>query len=233
MDTPEQNNLPDQLLELDWPATIAIEGPVGVGKTTLAKVLAQTLKCDALIEPSTHNPFLLDFYNGRPGAALATQLYFLLQRTHQFRSLHGGNAQSDIFTNRWVADYMVERNQLFAEAILNADELSLYDNIAQKLIGNLQLPVPDRIVLLQASPDILLQRIRRRGLSFEQRIDIRYLKILIRTYNRFFLDYHRAPVLIINTDNVDFVNNLSEYHRLLELLAKHDSGRMYFNKTLI
>ncbi len=208
------------------PHFIVVEGPIGVGKTTLTQRLARSLNYEMLLEQPEENPFLEYFYRNRRQGALSTQLFFLIQRAQQMQKLRQGG----IFEPVRVADFLMERDRLFAEATLDAHELQLYLAIYEKLI--IDAPRPDRVVYLQASVEILMKRIRHRGIPAEQHIDMEYLQQISAAYSRFFLSYNEAPVLIINTEAVDLVNDGNEYQRFFDLLLKTDSGRHFFNATL-
>ena len=214
-----------------WPASVIVEGNIGAGKTTLATSLAATMNYDLLLEQPDRNPFLNSFYKNHRKNSLATQLYFLLQRSALLNKMHSNS--TDIFRTGWVTDFILDRDRLFAENNLNNDELALYNDLAARLLPQDKMPRPGIVVVLQASPETLLKRIRLRNNSYEQKISLDYLDQLNRIYNRFFLEYELAPVLLINTDNVDLVNSATEYRRFLELLKIHRSGRLYFSKSLI
>ena len=202
---------------------IVVEGPIGVGKTTLTHRLADKFKFNILLEQPTENPFLSRFYDNPEQFALQTQLYFLFQRVKQLRSL----SQNDMFSSGVVSDFMLEKDPLFAELTLEPEELGLYQEVYQALSP--QVPVPDLVVYLQASLDTLQRRIARRGVNYEQKIHPDYLLSLVDTYSRFFLNYYNAPLLIVNAENLDFLDNDDHFQLLVEQITKTGQGRQYFN----
>jgi deoxyguanosine kinase len=202
---------------------IAVEGPIGVGKTTLAKRLAETFNVDTLLEDGEANPFLERFYQNRKQAALPTQLYFLFQRAKKIQALR----QNDLFEPVRVADFLMEKDRLFARFTLDADELHLYELVYDQLIIN--APTPDLVVYLQASPDVLMRRIEKRGLTMERAIDRDYLIQLNEAYTHFFHFYDEAPLLIVNAEELDWVDNEIDYNSLVEYITQTQSGRHYFN----
>jgi len=175
---------------------IVVEGPIGVGKTTLTHRLAEEFGFDSLFEQPTENPFLERFYDSPEQFALQAQLYFLFQRVKQLRTL----GQNDMFSRGVVSDFMLEKDPLFAELTLEADELDLYQEVYHALSP--QVPVPDLVVYLQAGSDTLQRRISRRGIRYEQKIHPDYLLSLSDAYSRFFLNYYNAPLLIVNAENL-------------------------------
>ncbi|MEO8223324.1 MAG: deoxynucleoside kinase [Gammaproteobacteria bacterium] len=202
---------------------IAIEGPIGVGKTSLARRLADSLDGEILLEQPESNPFLERFYRDPRGAALPTQLFFLFQRVQQIEQLR----QSDIFAETRVSDFLINKDRLFAEINLDRAELALYDKVAESLA--FEAPPPDLVVYLQAPVDTLLFRIARRGIEFEQRIGRRYLERLAEAYARYFHDYDAAPLLIVNAAVIDPVHNDAHFALLLEEISRIRSGRHFFN----
>jgi len=209
------------------PHYIAVEGPIGVGKTTLARQLADSFNYQTLLEKSEENPFLERFYQNQKNAALATQLFFLFQRSQQIESL----CQDQLFEPIRVADFLIEKDRLFAKLTLDQDEYLLYDKVYQQL--SLNTPKPDLVIYLQASPEILSSRIHSRGVDFEQRISPQYLKSINEAYSEFFLYYDDAPLLIVNAEELDLVNREQDYQQLLEYLLTIRSGRHYFNPTML
>ncbi len=214
-------NLDDQTL----PRYIAIEGAIGVGKTTLARQLAQTFNYQVLLEQAEDNPFLERFYQNQKNAALATQLFFLFQRSQQIEDLR----QDDIFEPVRVADFLMEKDRLFARINLDDDEFQLYDKVYQQL--TIDAPKPDLVIYLQASVDVLNQRIQTRGINYEQKISSEYLQSINEAYSEFFLYYDEAPLLIVNADELDVVNRQQDYNQLVDHLLTIRSGRHYFNPT--
>ncbi len=205
------------------PAYIVIEGPIGVGKTSLARRLAQTFESDLLLEDAEENPFLERFYQDPRSGALPAQLFFLFQRARQMQAMR----QADMFQPVRVSDFLMEKDRLFAELTLDADELKLYDRVYSHLA--VESPVPDLVIYLQAPEEVLLKRIARRGKNYERRIDARYLRRLSDAYTRLFHFYDQAPLLIVNAANIDLINNEDDYQALLEQIRATNSGRQYFN----
>ena len=202
---------------------IVVEGPIGVGKTSLAKRLAESLSADLILETPHANPFLERFYQEGRSAALPTQMFFLFERARQIEDLR----QSDLFSNVRVSDYIFAKDNLFAEVNLSPDELSLYKQVVSSL--NVEAPVPDLVIYLQASVDSLLERIARRGIGFERAIERRYLEELTEAYARFFHAYDDGPLLIVNASQIDPVNNEMDYKQLFQQIEKTTGGRHFFN----
>lgn len=202
---------------------IVVEGPIGVGKTTLTHRLAKEFNFNVLLEQPTENPFLSRFYDSPDQYALQTQLYFLFQRVKQLRTL----GQNDMFARGVVSDFMLEKDPLFAELTLESDELSLYHEVYQSL--SVQVPVPDLVVYLQAGKETLQRRINRRGIDYEQKIHPDYLLSLTDAYSRFFLNYYSAPLLIVNAENLNFIENEDHLALLVEQIKRSGPGRQYFN----
>ena len=202
---------------------IVVEGPIGVGKTSLATKLAESLSADLILEEVSTNPFLERFYQEGRSAALPAQMFFLFERARQVESLR----QSDLFSNIRVSDYIFSKDNLFAELNLSPDELSLYNQVVTSL--NIDAPVPDLVIYLQASVDSLLQRIARRGIGYERAIERGYLEKLTEAYARFFHAYNEGPLLIVNASQIDPVNNQTDYDQLFEQIEKTTGGRHFFN----
>jgi len=202
---------------------IAVEGPIGVGKTSLARRLARSFGSELVLEQDAENPFLERFYRNPRAAAFQTQLYFLFQRARQMQELR----QADLFEKVRVADYVLEKDQLFARLTLDEEEYALYEQVYAKFA--IDAPVPDLVVYLQAPVDVLLERIGRRGIAYEQNIERRYLERLAESYARLFLQYDRAPVLMVNAAEIDPVANERDYAVLLAEIARARKGRHYFN----
>ncbi len=205
---------------------IVIEGPIGVGKTSLARRLAHSLDSELLLEEAEANPFLERFYHNPRSAALPTQLFFLFQRARQIEELR----QADIFSDTRISDFLIEKDRLFAEINLDRHELSLYDRVFESL--NIEPPAPDLVVYLQAPVDTLLFRIARRGVEYEQRIARNYLERLNEAYARFFHDFDASPLLIVNAYTIDPIHNEQHYNVLLEEICRIRSGRHFFNPVV-
>ena len=206
---------------------IVVEGPVGVGKTTLARRLSESFNTELLLEGADENPFLNQFYNNKKNVAFQTQLFFLFQRAQQMQDLQ----QSDMFRPVHVADFIMEKDRLFAELTLDEEEFKLYQQIYQHLI--IDTPIPDLVIYLQASVEVLRKRILHRGRDYERSMNSGYLNKLNESYARFFHDYNRSPLLIVNAEEIDLVNNESDYKLLLEQIRRVKSGRHYFNPASV
>ena len=210
-----------------WPGFVVVEGPIGVGKTTLAKRMAHSFGSNMLLEAAEENPFLEKFYENPRSAALPTQLHFLMQRTRQLKMLK----QDDMFNPVRVSDFLIQKDRLFAELILDSDELDLYEQVYSNL--TLDIRRPDLVVYLQAPVEVLLERINRRGVRHEKWIEAAYLERLCDAYIRFFYQYNDAPLLIVNAADIDFAHNDGEYELLLQQVLETRSGRHYFNPAAL
>jgi deoxyguanosine kinase len=202
---------------------VVVEGPIGVGKTSLARRLAKSYGSELVLEQGDENPFLERFYRNPRAAAFQTQLYFLFQRARQMQELR----QADLFERVRVSDYLLDKDRLFARLTLDDEEFALYDQVYARL--SIDAPVPDLIVYLQAPVDVLLERIARRGIQYEQAIERRYLERLVESYSRFFLEFDVAPVLIVNAAEIDLVGSDGDYAGLLAEVTRARKGRHYFN----
>ncbi len=205
------------------PPFLVVEGPIGVGKTSLARRLAEAFGSELLLEETEQNPFLERFYQSGRAAALPTQLFFLFQRARLLESLR----QDDLFRTSRVADFLLEKDRLFAELNLDREELALYEQIYERL--EIDAPAPDLVVYLQAPVEVLLERIARRGLDYERLIEPRYLERLAEAYARFFHDYADAPLLIVNAAGIDPVHNDEDFRLLCAQILRTGSGRHFFN----
>jgi len=205
------------------PDYIVVEGPIGVGKTTLAKRLAKTFNTELMLELATDNPFLPRFYSDPKSVALPTQLYFLFQRAKQIESLR----QTDMFKPVQVSDFLMEKDKLFASVTLDEDELFLYNEVYDKL--TLDAPEPDLVIYLQAPLDVLMQRIIERGLDYERPINRNYVKKISDAYIEFFYYYTSSPLLIVNTDDFDLSSSNKDFELLLEQIQNISPGKHYFN----
>lgn len=205
------------------PNYIVVEGPIGVGKTTLARRLADTFHRPLVLEPAVENPFLDRFYREGRRYALPTQLFFLLHRANQV----AGFAHDDLLGPILVTDFLLEKDRLFAKANLDENELELYEQIHRTL--DVRPPKPDLVIYLQAPVAVLLDRIRRRGIAYERRIESEYLALLSDAYTEFFHAYQKAPLLIINASEIDFADNEAHYRLLVEEVRNVTGVRQYFN----
>jgi deoxyguanosine kinase len=202
---------------------IVVEGPIGVGKTSLAGRLADVLGAELVLEGAAENPFLERFYRNPRAGAFPAQLHFLFQRVQQLGALR----QQDLFAPVRVADYLLDKDRLFARVTLDADEFRLYEQVYQNLA--VDPPKPDLVVYLQAPVDVLLERIARRGIAYEHYIDRAYLERLNDAYARFFHEYDAAPLLIVNAAAIDPVSNQADFDELLAAIRRMKRGRLYYN----
>jgi deoxyguanosine kinase len=202
---------------------VTIEGVIGVGKTTLCDFLAERWNARLILEDVDGNPFLSKFYQDRSSFAFQTQVWFLLSR---FRQLSEAIAQQDLFHRITVCDYMFAKDRIFANVNLNDDELSLYGRIAGLLEA--QAPKPDAVVYLQASTEVLLRRIAKRGRPFESSMEPGYIALLNEAYNHYFFHYNRSPLLVINTDEIDFVKDGDDLEEIVEQIVAIKPGVTYY-----
>jgi deoxyguanosine kinase len=216
------NNLPSPFQRFRH---IVIEGPIGVGKTTLTKKLATLFNAQTMLEDPKANPFLERFYKDGPRYALPTQLFFLFQRINQLRDL----SQRDMFEENVVCDFLLDKDPLFARLTLADDELKLYNQIFESLKP--QAPTPDLVVYLQADPDTLINRVKKRGIEMEEHMSDHYLRALADNYSRFFHHYDQAPILIINTEHLNPVENEEDFALFLKQLVEMRGKRVFFNRA--
>jgi len=201
---------------------IAVEGPIGVGKTTLARALGQALGARVILEEAEANPFLRCYYQNPRRYAFQTQLFFLASRYKQQQEIY----QRDLFHQTTVTDYLFEKDRVFASIALSEEELRLYHRIASYLTTGIARP--SIVILLQASVESLMARIRKRGYDFEAPLELGYLNTVVETYNRHFFDYKDAPLLIVNTDEVNVAADPAELHDLIEQMGRHEHGIQYY-----
>ena len=202
---------------------IAVEGSIGVGKTSLSKILAAKLQCKLILEEFEDNPFLSEFYKDPERYAFQTQLFFLLSRYKQQLEFQ----QIDIFTKSIVSDYMFMKDRIFASLNLSEKEMNLYDNVA--LILEKNIINPDLIIFLQSDTDRLMKNIKNRGRNYESNMDWNYIDALNQIYNEFFFRYDKSPLLIINTNDIDFVNDKNDLNEILNIIQKPINGTKYYN----
>lgn len=219
----QSTNSGQELIRLDGPKYIVVEGPIGVGKTSLAKRLAQSFASELILEQAEDNPFLERFYRNRRTAALPAQLFFLFQRARQIEQIR----QRDMFSPVRIADFLLQKDRLFAELNLDPHELGLYLQVAETL--ELDPPKPDLVVYLQAPVPVLMRRVAMRGIAYEQLIDQEYLERLGDAYARFFYEFDEAPLLIVNAASIDPIHRESDYQDLLKAIARVKRGRHFFN----
>ncbi len=212
--------------ESQCPKYITVEGPIGVGKTTLARHLAVTFGSQLILEKAEENPFLANFYANPGQSALPNQLFFLFQRIQQLQELQDLD-QTELFENTFVADFLMAKDQLFAEITLDKDELLLYEQVADKL--KTKTVAPDLVVYLQAPTSVLIDRIQKRGVGYEQAINPEYLERLNDAYTRYFLHYDESPLLIVNARDLDLANNARDYQALVDYLLTIKNGRHFYN----
>ena len=213
----------DDTVKLEGPRYIVVEGPIGVGKTSLAKRLAKSFASELILEQAEDNPFLERFYRNRRQSALPTQLFFLFQRARQIEQIR----QSDMFSPVRIADFLLQKDRLFAEINLDPHEFGLYQQVADTL--ELDPPTPDLVVYLQAPAQVLLKRVATRGIPYEQLIEAEYLERLGDAYARFFYDFDAAPLLIVNAATIDPIHRESDYQELLQSILRVKHGRHFFN----
>jgi deoxyguanosine kinase len=207
------------MIEINY---INIEGSIGAGKTSLAKILSDRLSARLILEETEQNPFLPDFYKDKRRYAFQTQLFFLLSRHKQQQQLFA----TDLFHKKVVTDYFFDKDRIFASVTLDERELYLYERVLSALQRD--VPRPDLVVYLQTSSEVLLKRIKERNRSYEKNIDLGYIRNLNEAYNHYFFHYTKTPLLVVNTDRIDFVNNEKDLEDLLGLLSTPLSGTKYY-----
>ena len=202
---------------------LVVEGPIGAGKTSLARRLAARLSAEMLLEQPAENPFLARFYDDMPRYALQVQLFFLFQRVRMLEPL----AQPDMFGRPTVADFLLDKDLLFARVTLSGDEFALYQKIYESLRP--QAPAPELVVYLQASPAVLAERVKRRAAGFERGISEEYLALLAESYARFFYHYTGSPLLIVNSENLNFVERDADFELLVSRIRGMKGRREFFS----
>ena len=210
------------MTEPKTPRYIAIEGPIGVGKSSLAKILAQKYASRLVKEEVAGNPFLERFYENPRKFAFQTQLFFLLSRYRQQREL----AQGDLFEGGLVCDYILAKDKIFALINLEDDEITLYESIYKLLVST--LPKPDLVIYLQARPEVLLSRVRKRGIAYERNISLDYLRTLSDAYNEYFFHYNETPLLVVNTSEIDFVESPRDLEHLVREVKSVKRGTQHY-----
>jgi len=204
------------------PRYIAIEGPIGVGKSSLAKILARKFGARLVKEDVANNPFLERFYEDPRKFAFQTQLFFLLSRYRQQKEV----AQGNLFESGVVCDYILAKDKIFALINLEDDEVSLYESIYKLLVST--LPKPDMVIYLQARPEVLLSRVRKRGVAYERNISLDYLKTLSDAYNEYFFHYNETPLLVVNTSEIDFVESPRDLEHLVREVKSVKRGTQHY-----
>ena len=202
---------------------LVVEGPIGVGKTTLARAIGEASGAAVMLEEPEANPFLPGFYDNPERYALPTQLFFLFQRIEQIAALN----QADLFRRATIGDFMIEKDPLFARLNLKDEELRLYEQIFEHLKP--QAPTPDLVIYLQATPDTLVERVYRRGIAYEKNMPEGYLVQLAESYTRFFYQYSGAPLLIVNSDRLNFLDSQDDLALLMERIAAMRGPREFFS----
>jgi deoxyadenosine/deoxycytidine kinase len=201
---------------------IVVEGPIGVGKTSLAKILANEFQARNVFERIEDNPFLPKFYKSRATYAFQNQTFFLLNRYQQQMEL----AQQDLFNQNTVADYLFAKDQIFASLTLSAEELSLYQQIYALL--NTRVPKPDLVIYLQARPEVLYKRVKKRDKKYERGVTFEYLSEVAQAYNQFFFHYDETPLLVVNTSEIDFVSSSKDLADLIKEINGMGSGTQHY-----
>lgn len=204
------------------PNYIAIEGVIGAGKTTLSRMLSRELKAELLLDDAMNNPFLTDFYKNHKRYAFSVQLFYLLTRYQQQQTL----LMRDLFAQRIIADYTFARDKVFASVNLSERELILYKKLMPLLSS--EIPKPDLTIYLQTSTPVLLERIKKRDVSIEKTIDAEYLEKLNDAFNHYFFHYEESPLLVVKTDDIDFVENQDDFKNLVDIIGKPLTGKKYY-----
>lgn len=208
--------------EIFEPNYIAVEGVIGVGKTTFAGMLAECLEAELINEEVFENPFLVDYYKNQKRYAFSCQMFFLISRFQQQQQL----VTRDLFAQKIVSDYLYDKDAIFASIALSERELTLYNKVAPVLSDN--IPKPDLAIYLQASTEILVKRIQKRNFSFEKSIDYEYIDMLNRAYDYYFFNYSDTPLLVVKTDEIDFVNNSEHFEDIIDQISKPITGKKYY-----
>lgn len=208
---------------MSYSGYIAIEGPIGVGKTSLARMLGERLGARLVLEMAEENPFLPRFYKDREPAAFQTQIFFLMSRFMQQRQI----INHDLFSQALISDYLFDKDRIFAQINLTDKELSLYDRVSAEL--QFGIVKPDLVIYMTAAADILMERIRRRGRDFEKGLDRDYLKIVCEAYSEFFFHYDRTPLLIVGTDHTDFATDDDNFSYLVDKILSGPHGAEYIS----
>jgi deoxyadenosine/deoxycytidine kinase len=206
----------------ELPHYIAIEGPIGVGKSTLATRLAKRLNARLVLEEFTDNPFLKEFYRDRERVAFQTQVYFLIARFKQQERLR----QPDLFSRAIVTDYLFAKDRIFAYLNLTDAEIQLYEKIYDLIRPNIARP--DLVIYLQARPEVLMQRLRKRGRDFESTIQVDYLEELMRAYNNFFFHWEESPLLVVETSDIDLADNDDDFEDLIKVMSRTKAGTHHY-----
>jgi deoxyguanosine kinase len=208
-----------RMTEIDY---VAIEGAIGAGKTSLANILAEKMEARLILEETEENPFLSDFYKDKERYAFQTQIFFLLSRYRQQQDLFA----PDLFQKKVVSDYLFDKDRIFASVTLKPNEFYLYERLLSILEKD--IPKPDLVIYLQANAEVLLNRIKERERPYEKNINLEYIQILNEAYNYYFFHYTKTPLLVVNTDRIDFVHNKTDLDDLLEQLKKPQVGTKYY-----